>query len=103
MAKEINPFLMFANGAEAAMNFYLSLFAGSQIESLARYDATDVTRLLANPGIRDEWRAAFTNGSGTLARDVTPFATWVVQQADEVAAAAEEASAGDEPREARDD
>ncbi len=39
MAKEINPFLMFAGGAEAAMNFYLSLFAGSRIESLIRYDA----------------------------------------------------------------
>jgi predicted 3-demethylubiquinone-9 3-methyltransferase (glyoxalase superfamily) len=40
MAQEINPFLMFANGAEAAMNFYLSLFPGAQIESLVRYDAT---------------------------------------------------------------
>ncbi len=37
MAKEINPFLMFTGGAEAAMNFYLSLFPGSAIESLARY------------------------------------------------------------------
>ena len=37
MAKEINPFLMFANGAESAMNFYLSLFPGSLIESLAHY------------------------------------------------------------------
>ncbi|HEY4276345.1 MAG TPA: VOC family protein [Rhizomicrobium sp.] len=41
MAKEINPFLMFASGAEAAMNFYLSLFPGSKIETLTRYDAED--------------------------------------------------------------
>ena len=39
MAKEINPFLMFANGAEAAMNFYMSLFPDSKIESLTHYDA----------------------------------------------------------------
>jgi predicted 3-demethylubiquinone-9 3-methyltransferase (glyoxalase superfamily) len=37
MAKEINPFLMFASGAEAAMKFYLSLFPGSVIENLAHY------------------------------------------------------------------
>lgn len=37
MAKEINPFLMFANGAEAAMHFYLSLFPSAKIESLTRY------------------------------------------------------------------
>ena len=39
MAKEINPFLMFPSGAEAAMNFYLSLFPGARIESLMHYDA----------------------------------------------------------------
>ena len=39
MAKEINPFLMFPSGAEAAMRFYLSLFPGSRIESLSHYDA----------------------------------------------------------------
>jgi predicted 3-demethylubiquinone-9 3-methyltransferase (glyoxalase superfamily) len=39
MAQQINPFLMFASGAETAMNFYLSLFPGSQIESLSHYDA----------------------------------------------------------------
>jgi len=39
LAQEINPFLMFASGAEAAMTFYLSLFPGSQIETLSRYDA----------------------------------------------------------------
>ena len=39
MAKEINPFLMFASGAEAAMNFYMSLFPGSTIETLAHYGA----------------------------------------------------------------
>ena len=37
MAKEINPFLMFASGAEAAMNFYMSLFPGSVIETLVHY------------------------------------------------------------------
>ena len=39
MAKEINPFLMFPSGAEAAMNFYRSLFPGARIESLTHYDA----------------------------------------------------------------
>jgi len=39
MVKEINPFLMFASGAEAAMNFYISLFPGARIESISRYDA----------------------------------------------------------------
>lgn len=39
MAQQINPFLMFASGAETAMNFYLSLFPDSQIESLSHYDA----------------------------------------------------------------
>ena len=37
MATEINPFLMFASGAEAAMRFYYSLFPGAQIESIAHY------------------------------------------------------------------
>jgi len=37
MAKEINPFLMFTGGAEAAMNFYISLFPASAIESLTHY------------------------------------------------------------------
>jgi len=44
MAKEINPFLMFPSGAEAAMNFYLSQFPGSRIESLVHYDE-------AGPGV----------------------------------------------------
>lgn len=39
MAKEINPFLMFANGAETAMQFYASLFPRAKIESLVRYGA----------------------------------------------------------------
>ena len=39
MAKEIIPFLMFPGGAEAAMNFYLSLFPGARIESLVHYGA----------------------------------------------------------------
>lgn len=37
MARAINPFLMFASGAEAAMNFYSSLFPGAEIESINRY------------------------------------------------------------------
>jgi predicted 3-demethylubiquinone-9 3-methyltransferase (glyoxalase superfamily) len=36
MAKEIIPFLMFPGGAEAAMNFYRSLFPNARIESLVR-------------------------------------------------------------------
>jgi len=39
MAKEINPFLMFANGAETAIQFYASLFPGAEIESLVHYGA----------------------------------------------------------------
>jgi predicted 3-demethylubiquinone-9 3-methyltransferase (glyoxalase superfamily) len=39
MAKEINPFLMFAKDAETAMRFYASLFPGAEIESLVRYGA----------------------------------------------------------------
>ena len=37
MAKEIKPFLMFANGAETAMRFYASLFPDAKIESLVHY------------------------------------------------------------------
>jgi predicted 3-demethylubiquinone-9 3-methyltransferase (glyoxalase superfamily) len=37
MAKSISPFLMFEGAAEAAMNFYISLFAGSFIQSIARF------------------------------------------------------------------
>lgn len=44
MAKEINPFLMFPSGAEAAMRFYMSLFPGSRIETLVHYDE-------AGPGV----------------------------------------------------
>lgn len=40
MAKEINPFLMFASGAQTAMDFYTSLFPGARIESIDRYDAS---------------------------------------------------------------
>ena len=39
MAKEINPFLMFVGDAEKAMNFYMSLFPASKVESLTRYGA----------------------------------------------------------------
>ena len=37
MAKNISPFLMFEGAAEAAMNFYVSLFPGSSIQSIARF------------------------------------------------------------------
>jgi predicted 3-demethylubiquinone-9 3-methyltransferase (glyoxalase superfamily) len=37
MAKSISPFLMFEGAAEAAMNFYVSLFPGSSIQSIARF------------------------------------------------------------------
>jgi predicted 3-demethylubiquinone-9 3-methyltransferase (glyoxalase superfamily) len=39
MAKSITPFLMFEGAAETAMNFYVSLFAGSSIQSIARFGA----------------------------------------------------------------
>jgi predicted 3-demethylubiquinone-9 3-methyltransferase (glyoxalase superfamily) len=39
MAKSITPFLMFEGDAEAAMDFYLSLFPGSSIQAITRYDA----------------------------------------------------------------
>jgi predicted 3-demethylubiquinone-9 3-methyltransferase (glyoxalase superfamily) len=35
----ITPFLMFEGAAEAAMNFYLSIFPGSTIDSVARFGA----------------------------------------------------------------
>ena len=37
MAKSITPFLMFEGDAEAAMNFYVSLFPGSSISSIERF------------------------------------------------------------------
>jgi predicted 3-demethylubiquinone-9 3-methyltransferase (glyoxalase superfamily) len=39
MAQSITPFLMFEGTAEAAMNFYVSLFPGASIRSIARYGA----------------------------------------------------------------
>jgi predicted 3-demethylubiquinone-9 3-methyltransferase (glyoxalase superfamily) len=39
MAKNITPFLMFEGNAEPAMIFYVSLFAGSSIQSIARFGA----------------------------------------------------------------
>ena len=42
MAKSITPFLMFEGVAEAAMNFYLSVFEGSRIVSLQRYGAGEL-------------------------------------------------------------
>lgn len=35
--KNVNPFLMFEGKAEEAMNFYVSLFPGSQITDVVRY------------------------------------------------------------------
>ena len=35
----VTPFLMFEGAAETAMNFYLSLFPGSAIDSITRYSA----------------------------------------------------------------
>ena len=37
--QQITTFLMFEGQAEAAMNFYISLFPGSKVLSLARYGA----------------------------------------------------------------
>jgi predicted 3-demethylubiquinone-9 3-methyltransferase (glyoxalase superfamily) len=37
MAHKVSPFLMFDGSAEAAMRFYVSLFAGSEIKQLQRY------------------------------------------------------------------
>lgn len=37
MAKSVTPFLMFEGTAEAAANFYVSLFRGSAIKKLERY------------------------------------------------------------------
>ena len=39
MAKSITPFLMFEGNAEPAMTFYVSLFPGSSIQSIARFGA----------------------------------------------------------------
>ena len=39
MATTIRPFLMFEGKAEAAMNFYLSLFPGGEVVSIVRYGA----------------------------------------------------------------
>jgi predicted 3-demethylubiquinone-9 3-methyltransferase (glyoxalase superfamily) len=37
LSNKITPFLMFEGRAEEAMNFYVSLFAGSEIQSVSRY------------------------------------------------------------------
>jgi predicted 3-demethylubiquinone-9 3-methyltransferase (glyoxalase superfamily) len=37
VAKAITPFLMFEGSAEAAMNFYISLFPDSRIDQIERY------------------------------------------------------------------
>ena len=54
MAREINPFLMFASGAEQAMNFYISLFPASHIEKIERYEAT-------GPGVEGSVKLATLN------------------------------------------
>jgi predicted 3-demethylubiquinone-9 3-methyltransferase (glyoxalase superfamily) len=54
MAKQINPFLMFASGAEKAMDFYISLFPGSRIESMDRYEAS-------GPGVEGSIKLATLN------------------------------------------
>lgn len=37
MAKSVTPFLMFEGTAEAAANFYVSLFRGSFVQTIERY------------------------------------------------------------------
>ncbi|MDR3633541.1 MAG: VOC family protein [Isosphaeraceae bacterium] len=37
MAHAVTPFLMFEGSAEAAVNFYVTLFPGSKIERIERY------------------------------------------------------------------
>jgi predicted 3-demethylubiquinone-9 3-methyltransferase (glyoxalase superfamily) len=37
MARDISPFLMFEGAAEEAMDFYVSLFANSEIAEVTRY------------------------------------------------------------------
>ena len=37
MVKSVRPFLMFEGNAEAAMNFYVSLFPNAEIVSIERY------------------------------------------------------------------
>lgn len=54
MAQEINPFLMFPSGAEQAMNFYISLFPGSRIEKIERFDAP-------GPGVEGSVKLATLN------------------------------------------
>ena len=37
MSNKVTPFLMFEGRAEEAMNFYVSLFPGSEIQSVTRF------------------------------------------------------------------
>lgn len=39
MSNKITPFLMFEGSAEEAMNFYVSLFPDSEIQSISRYES----------------------------------------------------------------
>lgn len=39
MTTRISPFLMFEGNAEAAINFYTSLFPGGSVDEMARYGA----------------------------------------------------------------
>ena len=54
MAEEINPFLMFPSGAEKAMNFYIALFPGSRIETIAHFEAP-------GPGVEGSVKLATLN------------------------------------------
>lgn len=44
MARAFSTFLMFDGQAEQAMNFYVSLFPGSEVQSLERYGAGEPGR-----------------------------------------------------------
>jgi predicted 3-demethylubiquinone-9 3-methyltransferase (glyoxalase superfamily) len=60
MSATVQPFLMFQKGdAEAAMRFYVSLFADGEIHALALYPA-------GSPGEGKVQRAAFSVGGQTV-------------------------------------
>lgn len=60
MPATIRPFLMFQGRAEEAMNFYVSLFPGSEIANVVRYGAGE-------PGAQGAIKMAqFTIGGQTL-------------------------------------
>jgi predicted 3-demethylubiquinone-9 3-methyltransferase (glyoxalase superfamily) len=60
MKSKVTPHLMFEGVAEEAMNFYLSLFAGAEIQELSRYGPGE-------PGAEGSFkRAIFTLGGQEL-------------------------------------